>query len=90
MVSKESLSELEAEMDDPQGISTVSRPEAKMNVILLSKECGIMIEMREGEGMKLPQFWRKVTTCKFGSSVVRYILTVWQTRAWLRLYIYYC
>ena len=62
-VSKERLDELEAEMDDPQGISTVSRPEMKMNAILLSKDCGIMIEMHDGDGMKAPHFWRKVTTC---------------------------
>jgi transmembrane E3 ubiquitin-protein ligase len=64
MISKETLNELENEMDEPTGISTVSRPVLKMNAILLSKECGILIEMREGEGMKAPHFWRKVTTCE--------------------------
>lgn len=66
LVSKERLLELEAEMEDPQGISTVSRPDMKMNALLLSKDCGIMLEMRDGEGMKAPHYWRKVTTCESG------------------------
>ena len=66
------MKELETEMDDPQGISVVTRPPLKMNALLLSKECGILIEMRDGEGMKAPRFWRKVTTCEIlNSSPIR-------------------
>ena len=57
------MHELESEMENPTGISTVSRPELRMNAILMSKECGILLELRSAEGLKSQRFWRKVTTC---------------------------
>ena len=57
------MQELEAEMENPTGITTVSRPQLLVNVVMMSKECGILIEVREAEGLKSQRFWRKVTTC---------------------------
>lgn len=58
------MQELEAEMENPTGITTVSRPPLLVNVVMMSKECGILIEVREAEGLKSQRFWRKVTTCR--------------------------
>lgn len=63
-VPKDLMQELESEMENPTGITTVTRPELLMNAILMSRECGIMLEMRSAEGLKSQRFWRKVTTCK--------------------------
>ncbi|KAL5536908.1 hypothetical protein ACEPAF_731 [Sanghuangporus sanghuang] len=61
-VPKDKMLELENEMESPTGITTVSRPELKVNGLLMSKECGVMLEMRSAEGLKSQRFWRKVTT----------------------------
>ena len=58
------MKELEEEMEHPTGITTVPRPALKMNAVLMSKECGILLEMREALGLKAQRFWRKVTTCE--------------------------
>lgn len=58
------MQELETEMENPTGITTVSRPPLLVNVVMMSKECGILIEVREAEGLKSQRFWRKVTTCR--------------------------
>lgn len=63
-VPKVKMLELESEMEHPTGITTVSRPELKVNGVLMSRECGILLEMRAAEGLKTERFWRKVTTCK--------------------------
>ena len=57
------MQELESEMDNPTGITTVPRPDLKMNVVMISKACGILLEVQEAEGLKSPRFWRKVTNC---------------------------
>ncbi|TDL23846.1 hypothetical protein BD410DRAFT_768564 [Rickenella mellea] len=56
------MKELEAELDHPTGVTTMQRPELKLNGVLISKECGMLYEMKEGIGLKSQRFWRKVTT----------------------------
>ena len=46
------MRELEDEMENPTGITTVKRPDLKMNGVLVSKKCGIMFEVKEAEGLK--------------------------------------
>ena len=57
------MKELEGELQNPTGITTVSRPELRMNAVLMSKECGILLEMHDAVGLIAQRFWRKVTTC---------------------------
>lgn len=57
------MKELEEELQNPTGITTVARPELRMNAVLVSKECGILLEMRDAVGLIAQRFWRKVTTC---------------------------
>ncbi|THH03274.1 hypothetical protein EW145_g6386 [Phellinidium pouzarii] len=83
-VPQDLMQELEREMENPTGITTVRRPELKMNAILMSKECGIMLEMREAEGLKSQRFWRKVTTYSAVAAaayLVMLLLFVRQTEA---------
>jgi hypothetical protein len=46
------IRELEGEMENPTGISTVDRPELILNALLVSKECGIMYEIKDAEGLQ--------------------------------------
>jgi transmembrane E3 ubiquitin-protein ligase len=46
------LTELESEMDTPTGISTVRPPEMKFTGVLVSKNCGILYEFPDIEGLK--------------------------------------
>ena len=45
--------ELEAELDNPTGLSTVRAPPLVLDAVLVSKNCGILIEMRDAKGLKL-------------------------------------
>lgn len=46
------MTELEEEMDSPTGISTVKRPDLKMNGVIVSKDCGILYEIKDADGLK--------------------------------------
>lgn len=43
---------LEEEMQHPKGLPTVSPPKLSVSGVLISKECGIMFEIRETEGLR--------------------------------------
>lgn len=46
------MAELEAELDNPTGLSTVRAPPLVLDAVLVSKNCGILIEMRNAKGLK--------------------------------------
>ncbi|KAG6827207.1 hypothetical protein H0H92_012791 [Tricholoma furcatifolium] len=59
------MQELEDEIQKPTGLWTISPPKLSANGLLLSKECGVMFEMNDTEGLRSRTFFRKVTTCKY-------------------------
>ncbi|KAG6907134.1 hypothetical protein DXG01_010353 [Tephrocybe rancida] len=56
------MQELEDEIQKPTGVWTISPPKLAANGLLVSRECGIMFEMNETEGLRSRTFFRKVTT----------------------------
>ncbi|KAG6898323.1 hypothetical protein C0992_011915 [Termitomyces sp. T32_za158] len=56
------MQELEEEIQKPTGVWTISPPKLVANGLLVSKECGLMFEMNETEGLRSRAFFRKVTT----------------------------
>lgn len=46
------MQELENELQSPTGISTVPPPKLSISAVLLSKECGILYEMKNTEGLR--------------------------------------
>ena len=46
------MQELEDELQNPTGISTVSTPKLSVSGLLLSKECGILYEITNSEGLR--------------------------------------
>jgi hypothetical protein len=46
------MQELEDELQNPTGISTVSAPKLSVSNILLSRECGILYEVTNSEGLR--------------------------------------
>lgn len=46
------MKELEAELEHPTGINTVQRPDLNINGVLISRECGMLYEIKEAEGLK--------------------------------------
>jgi len=54
--------ELEEELLHPTGITTVRRPPLKLDVAIISPECGILIEGKDADGMRSRIFFRKVTS----------------------------
>ncbi|KJA28091.1 hypothetical protein HYPSUDRAFT_34432 [Hypholoma sublateritium FD-334 SS-4] len=66
------MQELESEIQKPTGISTVAPPKLSISGVLLSKECGIMYELKNTEGLRSRMFFRKVTTYA-GLSTLAYL-----------------
>ena len=46
------MQELEEEIQKPTGIWTIRPPKLSVNVLLISRECGIMYEIIESEGLR--------------------------------------
>lgn len=51
-VPQAALEELEHEIDEPTGITTVRSPDMKFRGVLVSKNCAMVYELPEIEGMK--------------------------------------
>ncbi len=62
-ISAAAMHELEDELLHPTGITTVHRPPLKLDVAIISPECGILIEGKDADGMRSRIFFRKVTSC---------------------------
>ncbi|KAF6761571.1 hypothetical protein DFP72DRAFT_1041797 [Ephemerocybe angulata] len=56
------MQELEEEIQTPTGITTANPPPLSMTGILVSKECGLLYEILDTEGLRSRTFFRKVTT----------------------------
>ncbi len=62
-ISAAAMNEMEEELLHPTGITTVHRPPLKLDVAIISPECGILIEGKDADGMRSRIFFRKVTSC---------------------------
>jgi transmembrane E3 ubiquitin-protein ligase len=62
-VSAAAMRELEDELMNPTGITTVDRPPFRLDVAVISPECGILIVGKDADGMRSRIFFRKVTSC---------------------------
>ena len=62
-ISVAAMNELEEELLHPTGITTVHRPPLKLDMAIISPECGILIEGKDADGMRSRIFFRKVTSC---------------------------
>ncbi|KAF9018615.1 hypothetical protein BDZ89DRAFT_1139888 [Hymenopellis radicata] len=74
------MEHLEGEMEHPTGAPTVSAPKLSMSGVLVSKECGFMLEVKHIEGLRSWSFFRKVTTYAGTASVAYFILLFLLTR----------
>ncbi|GLB43394.1 putative ring finger [Lyophyllum shimeji] len=70
------MRELEDEIQKPTGASTVVPPKLSVTGLLISKECGIMFEIGDTEGLRSRTFFRKVTTYA-GSAGLVYLTLLW-------------
>ena len=66
------MQELEEEVQNPTGAATVKPPPLSITGLLLSKECGLLYEITETEGLRSRTFFRKVTTYA-GFSALAYL-----------------
>lgn len=56
------LEELETELENPTGLSTIPSPPLLLDSAFISKPCGIFVENKGMKGLKLQKFWQKATT----------------------------
>ncbi|KAF8074721.1 hypothetical protein FPV67DRAFT_1665468 [Lyophyllum atratum] len=68
------MQELEEEIQKPTGIWTIDAPKLSVTGLLLSRECGLMFEVTETEGLRSRTFFRKVTTYAGSASLVYLIM----------------
>ncbi|KAF7430683.1 hypothetical protein PC9H_006392 [Pleurotus ostreatus] len=68
------MTELEEEIQKPTGASTVEPPRIAVDALFLSKDCGILYEIHEAEGLRSRTFFRKVTTYAATAGIVYLIL----------------
>ncbi|KAH9479483.1 DSC E3 ubiquitin ligase complex subunit 1 [Psilocybe cubensis] len=67
------MRDLEDELQNPTGITTVSAPKLWLKGLLLSKECGVLYEITNTEGLRSRTFFRKVTTYA-GTTAIAYLI----------------
>ena len=81
-VSAADMRELEDELMHPTGVTTVRRPPFQLDLAVVSPECGVLIEIKEADGMRSRVFFRKVTSCTSGRHFPLYPLIC--RRRWIR------
>ncbi|TFY77383.1 hypothetical protein EWM64_g6627, partial [Hericium alpestre] len=57
----DAMRDLEEELQHPSGIATARRPKLALDSALLSKDCGILLEMGNTDGLRSRTFFRKIT-----------------------------
>jgi hypothetical protein len=62
-ISEVDMRELEDELMNPTGVSTVKRPPLQLNLAAISPDCGVLVEVSEADGIRSRIFFRKVTSC---------------------------
>jgi len=62
-ISAADMRELEDQLMDPTGVSTVKRPPLQFDLAAISPDCGVLIEVRNADGIRSRLFFRKVTSC---------------------------
>ncbi|KAI0365183.1 hypothetical protein BV20DRAFT_973479 [Pilatotrama ljubarskyi] len=61
-VPKDLMDELEKEIEEPTGITTIKAPELVLDGVLLSQNCGILYEVKHTLGVQSERLYRKITT----------------------------
>ncbi|KAI8974598.1 hypothetical protein BD414DRAFT_498160 [Trametes punicea] len=73
-VPKELMDELEKELDEPTGITTVKAPELALDGVLLSQDCGMLFELKHAVGVQSQRLYRKISTYSGFSTLVNLAL----------------
>ncbi|KAF8257996.1 hypothetical protein EI94DRAFT_1611659 [Lactarius quietus] len=61
-ISAVDMRELEDELMNPTGVSTVKRPPLQLDLAAISPDCGVLVEARKVDGIRSRIFFRKVTS----------------------------
>ncbi|KAG9037882.1 hypothetical protein FRB95_003722 [Tulasnella sp. JGI-2019a] len=56
------MAEVEAELRTPTGISTAFAPELRMDGVMISQKCAVMVQLKNVKGIRADQFWRRVSS----------------------------
>ncbi|KAH9889041.1 hypothetical protein C8Q73DRAFT_737866 [Cubamyces lactineus] len=73
-IPKAMMDELEKEIDEPTGITTVRAPEMALEGVLLSQSCGILYEIKHVIGVQSRRLHRRITTYSGVSALVNLAL----------------
>ncbi|THH29492.1 hypothetical protein EUX98_g4697 [Antrodiella citrinella] len=74
------LQEIEQEIDKPTGISVVGSPPLIMQGVLISRNCGILYELKEMTGVKSQSLYRRITTYAGASTIMNLIILLLLSR----------
>uniref|UniRef100_A0A0W0EYZ4 RING-type E3 ubiquitin transferase n=1 Tax=Moniliophthora roreri TaxID=221103 RepID=A0A0W0EYZ4_MONRR len=78
------LQEYESELQMPTGIRTIKPPKLSMRGVLVSKECGILYEITNVEGIRLKAFFRKITSYAGTATIAYLVIVIYLTRQMAR------
>jgi transmembrane E3 ubiquitin-protein ligase len=60
------INEYEREMDDPSGLPLENLPKLRLNGVLMSEECGVLLELEDVTGVSyVYQLWTSITRSYF-------------------------
>ncbi|KAF5353145.1 hypothetical protein D9758_008759 [Tetrapyrgos nigripes] len=72
-IPKALMEEYEQEVQQPTGIRAVNPPRLSLKTVLLSRECGMLYEFDDMEGLRSKTFFRKVITYA-GTAGIAYLI----------------
>ncbi|KIY62720.1 hypothetical protein CYLTODRAFT_426698 [Cylindrobasidium torrendii FP15055 ss-10] len=75
-IPKFRMDALEEEMQHPTGAPVVKAPKMHLKGVLMSKECGLVLEIKDAKGQRSFTFYRKVTAYA-GTAGVAYLILLY-------------
>ncbi|KIY45018.1 hypothetical protein FISHEDRAFT_77045 [Fistulina hepatica ATCC 64428] len=79
-VPEDVMHEYEVELLNPTGVITIKRPLLSSRALMVSRTCGVMVNMKSGDGLRYPSFFRKVTTYAGAATALYLALVILFTR----------
>ncbi|TCD68657.1 hypothetical protein EIP91_010178 [Steccherinum ochraceum] len=74
------MQEIEDEIEKPTGVTTARIPPLSMQGVLVSRNCGILYELKETTGVKSQTLYRRITTYAGAATIVNLILLLLLSR----------
>jgi len=79
-IPQQVMQEVEEEIDKPTGVSLAGPPPLTMQGVLVSRNCGILYELKEVTGVKSQSLYRRITTYAGMSTIMNLVMLLLLSR----------